>query len=161
MLLPSRLLAGAALGLAIGCSGRATATDTAADESAIRAIDARWNEYLKTQHDSAIGAIYAPDAILLPPNMPRVSGAEPIRRFWAGIWPLKASLVLAPGTIHVSGEWAIEEGNWSWRITTPQGDQKDNGKYLVAWHKTGVGWRAVQDIWNSDNPPPTTSPPAQ
>jgi len=153
MIFPSRLLDGAGLGLEIGCFGRATATDTAADESAIGTIDARWNEYLKTQNDSAIGAIYAPDAILLPPNMPRISGTEPIRRFWAGIWLIKASLVVAPVSIRVSGEWPVEEGDWSWSIPTPRGDQGDD--------KTGLGWRAVQDIWNSDNPPPITSPPAK
>jgi len=124
MILPSRLLA--------------TATDAAADESAMRTIDARWNEYLKTQNHSAIGAIHAPDAIPLPPHMPRVTGTEPARRFWAGIRPLKANAVLAPGTIRVSGGWGIDP--------TAQGDQKDN--------KTGLGWRAVPDIWSSHNPPP-------
>jgi hypothetical protein len=26
------------------------------------------------------------------------------------------------------------------------------GKYLVVWRKDAGTWRAVQDIWNSDNP---------
>jgi ketosteroid isomerase-like protein len=158
MPLISRLMTMSALGLAIGCAPQAKPVDTAAEEAAIRTIDSKWNDYLKTQNDSAIGAIYAADAILFPPNMPRVTGADPIRKFWAGIWPLKASLELTPVTIRVAGEWAMEEGSYSFSIPGPTGATRDAGKYLVNWHKQDGTWRAVQDIWNSDNPPP---PPAK
>jgi uncharacterized protein (TIGR02246 family) len=148
-----RLLAAATLGLTLGCTPRHT-TDTAADEAAIRTIVTDWNGYLESQNDSAIGAIYHADGVLMPPGMPRVSGAENIRKFWAGIWPMKASLRLEPVIIRVVGEWAIEEGDWTWSSPAPDGDFKDRGKYIVTWHKTDGKWRAVQDIWNSDNSPP-------
>jgi ketosteroid isomerase-like protein len=158
MSLVQRALAAAAVGLALACAGRVGPVDTTADEAAIRAIDARWNDYLKTQNDSAIGAIYAADAVLLPPGMPRVTGAAAIRQFWAGIWPLKASLVLEPVTVRVSGDWAIEEGNWTWSAPAQAGPQNDNGKYLVAWHRVEGTWKAAQDMWNSDRP--QAPPPA-
>jgi uncharacterized protein (TIGR02246 family) len=142
--------------LALGCAAPKPALNASADadERAIRAIDDRWNQALKSQDDSLIGGIYASDAVLLPPNMPRVSGTASIRQFWAQIWPLKATLQLQPGTIRVSGDWAIEEGNWTWSLPTPAGETRDTGKYLVSWHRESGGWRAVEDIWNSDNPPP-------
>ncbi len=155
MRLPARLLFGCSLVLAAGCTaGGGAATDTKADEAAIREIDTNWNTWLTTQNDSAISAIYAADAVLMPPNMPRVMG-DGVRKFWAELWPMKASLHLAPGTIVVSGDRAVEEGNWTFAVPTPAGEQKDNGKYLVIWRKTDGKWHAVQDIWNSDNPPPT------
>jgi uncharacterized protein (TIGR02246 family) len=142
---------------ALGCAGAGKPASTAADEVAIRAIDHQWNEALRTQNDSLIASFFATDAVLLPPNMPRVSGAEAIRRFWAGIWPMKASLTLTPVSIRVSGEWAMEEGNYSWTSPLPNGGEfKDTGKYLVNWRMEQGRWRAVQDMWNSDTPPPQT-----
>ncbi len=145
-----------ALSLAMACSegAQVAVVDTAADEAAIRAIDTNWNAWLAAHNDSAIGAIYATDAVLLPPNLPRVSNPAAIRSFWAGLWALNATLVLTPVTIRVSGDWAIEEGNWTMDVPAASGGGKDNGKYLVAWRKDAGRWHAVQDIWNSDNPPP-------
>lgn len=153
-----RALAGMALVCTLACGDRPAPADSAGDEAAIRAIVVRWNEYLRAQNDSAIGAIYAADAVLLPPGMPRITGAGAIRQFWAGIWPLKASLAIEPVSVHVSGDWAAEEGNWTWIAPTPQGEQRDHGKYVVTWHKNNGTWKAVQDIWNSDQPPPTPPP---
>jgi hypothetical protein len=53
---------------------------------------------------------------------------------------------------------AVEDGTWTWSAPTPQGEQKDNGKYLVSWRRSGNTWLVVQDIWNSDNPPPPPPP---
>jgi ketosteroid isomerase-like protein len=145
---------GISLATACNAGTRAPApADTAADEAAIRAIDASWNNWLTTQNDSAIGAIYAADAVLMPPNLPRFTNPAAVRSFWAGLWPLKASLVLTPGTIRVSGDLAVEEGNWAFSVPAPAGEQKDVGKYLVVWRRDAGTWHVIQDIWNSDNPP--------
>jgi ketosteroid isomerase-like protein len=152
--IPSTLTALTLL-LALGCSGAPAPTaDTAADETAIRAIDSNWNAWLIAHNDSAIAAIYSSDAIMMPPNMPRVTGAASIRSFWAGLWPIKADLVITPVSIRVSGNLAIEEGNWLMSIPTPAGADKDNGKYLESWRKDAGAWHVVQDMWSSDNPPP-------
>jgi ketosteroid isomerase-like protein len=158
MRLTASPFAALAIAFSIACGGGAKATvDTAADEAAIRAIDTNWNSWLATQNDSAIAAIYSADAVLMPPNLPRTTGSAAIRAFWAGLWPLKAALVLTPGTIQVGGDLAVEEGTWTFSAPTPAGAQKDNGKYLVAWRKNAGTWHAVQDVWNSDNPPPAAA----
>jgi uncharacterized protein (TIGR02246 family) len=149
----------------LACAPSPEATKAAADaaakagEAAIRAIDVAWNAALVAQNDSAIGAIYAADAELLPPDMPRVTGTAAIRQLFAGMWMLKAKLVLEPVSIRVLGEWAIEEGNWTFSVPTTGGDTKDHGKYLVTWRQEGGQWRAVQDIWNSDVPKPPVAMP--
>lgn len=158
MPLVPRILTAAALALLAACAPQPKPVDTSADEAAIRAIDESWNGYLKAQNDSAVAAIYAADAVMLPPNMPRVTGAEAIRKFWSALWPLKASLEVTPVTIRVAGEWAMEEGNYTFAIPAANGGEtKDNGKYLVNWHKQDGTWRVVQDMWSSDNPPPPPS----
>lgn len=146
--------------LAAGCARPAASPDTTADEQAIRDLVTAWNGYLTAKNDSALAALYAADAVLMPPNMPRVTGAENVRAFWAQIWPLNATLTLTPASVKVAGALAIEEGNWTWSAPTPEGEQKDNGKYLVTWRKQDGQWKVVQDIWNSDNPPPPAPAPA-
>jgi ketosteroid isomerase-like protein len=116
------------------------------------------NQALSSQNDSAIAMVYDTDAVTMPPNVPRVVGRPAIRAFFARIWPLKAVLSLAPTSVRVAGEWAIEEGNWNWTMPAPHGDVRDHGKYLVTWHQNDGEWLIKQDIWNSDTPVPP--PPA-
>ena len=56
--------------------------------------------------------------------------------------------------IRVSGDWAIEEGDWTWTMPTTQGEVRDHGKYLETWRRTETSWEVVQNIWNSDITPP-------
>lgn len=154
---PYRLCSMLMLGLAIACAGTPPAPDTsAADAQAIRDIDTRWNDYLKTSNDSAIAAIYDSAAILMPPGMPAISGQDQIRAFWAQIWALKATLQIVAEEVVVSGDMAVDRGTWTWEQPGPDGSTiKDNGKYLVRWKKANGQWKAVEDIWNSDNMPPS------
>lgn len=144
--------------LAGGCAPR---PDPAADEQAIRAIVTQWNGYLQSQNDSAIAAIYDSSGTLLPPGMPAVTGHEQIRAFWAQIWALKASLALTPEQVTVEGDLAVERGRWTWSQPLPDGTQHtDAGKYVVTWRRVDGHWKAVDDIWNSDNPPPPAPGPS-
>jgi uncharacterized protein (TIGR02246 family) len=155
---------GFGLFLALACAAPQQAPKAAddaaakADEAAIRAIDVAWNAAIVARNDSAITAIYAADAVLLPPDLPRITGAAGIRQFWAGFWVVTPKLVLEPVSVRVLGDWAIEEGNWTLAIPTTGGDTRDNGKYLVTWHQENGQWKAVQDIWNSDVPKPPVVP---
>jgi uncharacterized protein (TIGR02246 family) len=151
----ARGVSAAIMGVSFACAG-GTRPDPGAGEQAIRRLVTSWNGYLVAQNDSAIAQLYADDAVLMPPAMPRVTGRENIRRFWAEIWPIKATLTLSPTSVRVAGagDWAIEEGDWTWSAPSPTGDQRDKGKYMVTWARAGDSWKVVQDIWNSDQPPP-------
>jgi ketosteroid isomerase-like protein len=144
---------------ALACAKAAT-VDPAAEETAIRDIVTRWNEHLVNKDDSAVAAIYAADAVLLPPNEPAVTGSSAIRQYWAALWPLNASLTITPGSVKISqaGDMAWEGGTWTYSAPSPAGPVADNGKYLVVWHKVNGEWKVAQDIWNSNNPLPGTAP---
>lgn len=135
-----------------GCAAAAAKVDASKEEAEIRQLVSDWNGYLKARNDSAIAALYTADAVLLPPGLPRVSGSDKIRTFWAQLWPTKADLSLTTTSVRVasSGDLAVEEGNWEFAA----GDEKDHGKYLVVWSKAGGSWKVVQDAWNSDQRPP-------
>lgn len=153
---PYRLCSTLLLGLALACAGTPPAPDTrAADAQAIRDIDTQWNEWLKTKNDSAITAAYDSAGILMPPGMPAVRGLDNIRAFWAQIWAMNATLQLAVEDVVVDGNLAVDRGTWTWEQPLPDGStMKDNGKYLVSWKKVNGQWKVVEDMWNSDNPPP-------
>jgi len=104
-----------------------------------------------------VGALYAQDAVLLPPNQERLEGTAGIRQFFAGLQQLNVSMAITPTVIVVaaSGDIAMEEGTWALSMPLPDGSTfNDNGKYLVAWKKVDGTWLMERDIWNSDNAPP-------
>jgi uncharacterized protein (TIGR02246 family) len=159
-------LPAAALALALaackpgGMNVRVT-TDKAPHDSAIRAHVAAFNEHLRTGNDSAIADMYAPDGALLPPNEPRVTGRENIRRYMAGLKEAGATLVISVGSLTFSdmADLAVEEGTWNVDIAGPPlGPFKDDGKYIVVWRRAEGEWRIVHDIWNSNHPPPAMAP---
>lgn len=146
----------AALAVA-ACQPAAPKVDVAAEEAAIRAQVTAFNAALAAYNDSAVAALYTPDATIMPPNMERDTGTVAIRASFAGMAQLKATLVITPVRIQIagSGDIAIEEGTWVYSMPMPDGSTyNDKGKYLETWKKTNGTWLIEYDIWNSDNAPP-------
>lgn len=158
-----RILACLAVAAVAGCAKSEPPAppkaDPAAVEKAIKDQVSAWNGYIAAQNDSAIAALYADDAVLMPPNQPRKTGAD-IRAFFAGMWVIKPKMTLTTDKVVASeaGDVAAEEGSFT--LEYPGADGKpinDTGKYIVLWRKTDKGWKVVRDIFNTDLPP---APPA-
>lgn len=102
--------------------------------------------------DELVKAFYSEDALLLPPNMPMVSGRSNIRdviKAFLDMGARDASLK----DIHVgsSGDLGYVIGTYSFNV----GGARDSGKYLEVHRRQPDGsWKAIADIWNSDSPPP-------
>lgn len=133
----------------------AEGVDPAAVETA---IDARGNEFeqaIEAGDADAIVELYAADAILLPPNAPRLSGTQAIRGTfaeWLEADP-DAAIELTSDEVVVAegGDFAYEIGTAQVSGSTPQGDTyEDTGKYLVVWKNEGGEWLMVADMWSSD-----------
>ena len=144
------------LALLTACQPAAPKVDAAAEEAAIRAQVAVFQAAVTAYDEAAVGAVYAPDAGLLPANMPKVTGRAGIEQFFGVMEGAKAVLTVTPTiiTVGAAGDIALEEGTWTYSF--PISDSvtaKDNGKYLVAWKKIDGTWLMQTDIWNSDNPP--------
>ena len=159
-----RLIPALSLAAALAaCQPAAPKVDVAAEEAAIRAQVAAFNTAIQAYDTAGIGAVYAPDAVLLPPNQGRIVGTALIEGMFGGMQQLKAQMAVTPTAITVaaSGDIAVEEGTWTWTMPNADGSTfNDNGKYLVAWKKVGGKWLVSQDIWNSDNAPPAAAAPA-
>ena len=100
-------------------------------------------------------ALYADDAILMPPGAPAMRGKDAIRQFWTGFTSLGAiDAKLVTDDVMQSGNLAAETGHFELTITPKSGAPiKDSGKYLVVWRNSGGEWRIVRDIFNSSVAP--------
>jgi uncharacterized protein (TIGR02246 family) len=102
-----------------------------------------------------VGALYAEDAVLMPPNMPLIKGRAGIEAWFKGGFDQGFSnLRLAPFRSEVSGDLAYVAGTYTISAKPPAGAAvEDRGKYIEIWKRSGGQWRMVSDIFNSDLPP--------
>lgn len=144
------------LTLATGCQSQA---DTrAADEATLRRLDAEWSTAAGTTRDvEKTVSFFADDAVVMPPNIPTLSGKEAIRGLWksmlespsfSGGWQATKVEVARSGDLaYVSGTYEFKETDTGGRPIT------DKGKYLEVWKKQADGsWKCVADMFNSDLP---------
>ena len=104
-------------------------------------------------------AFYTDDASILSPNIPILTGKQPIRE---GLKPMLAdpqfSLILMPTRVEVSkgGDMAFTQGPYKFTFSDLRGNRfEDEGKFLTVWRKLPDGtWKVVEDTMNSDLPLP-------
>ena len=96
---------------------------------------------------------YTDDAVVMPPNIPTLTGKQSIRTLWK-------SLLEAPGfaggwkatKADVSGDLSYVTGTYEITGTDDSGKaMTDKGKYLKVWKKQPDGsWKCVADMFSSD-----------
>ena len=135
------------------------AVDAASVEQSLRAMADQYEQASLAGDTETLASLYADDAILLAPGMPRAEGIDAIRgayqQRYAGGAPTEA--VIEPQTIVVAeaGDLAYEVGSFRFSGTGPDGTTtSDTGKYLVIWKQNAAGeWKMAVDTWNSDAMP--------
>ncbi len=100
-----------------------------------------------------VAALYAPDAVYLPPHHEAVHGRDAIRAYLQsprshGVTGLAFDVTY----IKQSGDVAWDVGTY--RMSVPAGDspREDHGKYLTVWKRAGTKWLITADAWSSDLP---------
>ena len=134
--------------------GGAMADEAGAGQAkkAIAAANLKFGEAVRRGNAAAVGALYAEDAILLPPGSEMIKGRIGIQEFWQG--GLKMGIkdaVLTSVDVTAYGDTAVEIGTYALKIQ-PEGQAavEDHGKYVVVWKKGADGaWRLAVDIWNT------------
>lgn len=148
-------IASAAVALAACAQAPTPPTDPAA---IVAERNAAFMAAVAASDGAAVGANYAEDAVLMPPNMPTITGREAIGQFFqAGIDAGIARVELAPGDVTAtSADTILERSNV--RAFNAAGDVIEEGKYVVVWRKVGDQWFMSWDIWNTDAPPQAAAP---
>lgn len=122
----------------------------AAEESAIRATDAKWVQAVAAKDPDQTASFYADEASLMAPGAPLATGKDAIRKTWAGLMGAPGfSLTFAPTKIEVSksGDLGYELGEYELTTNDKKGKpQTSKAKYVVVWGKQGDGtWKALVD----------------
>jgi ketosteroid isomerase-like protein len=126
----------------------------AADESPrIRAGTESWVKSFNGGNAGAVAALYAEDAVLMPPNAPPARGTaaikEVIAKEIAGAKKGGVTFVIGTGDeVNVVGDMAWHSGGYF--VMDKAGKPVEAGKFLEVWEKKGGKWRMVRDMWSSN-----------
>jgi ketosteroid isomerase-like protein len=144
----------------------APATLSAEDEAAVRAMDAEWARAVTAGDGNAIAALYAADAVVMPPNEPTVRG-DAAKAYWVNFAnTFTAQAELTPDVVDGRGDLAFSSGTWRMTLTpkAPAGAKPlppQEGKYLgVAKKQADGSWKLAYDIWNVSAPATEAAAPA-
>jgi uncharacterized protein (TIGR02246 family) len=150
--------------LVYGCS-RGNKVDIEAEKAALRQADTDWAATLAAKDLDGFLGYFAPDAVVLPPHLPAMNGAEAIRQWattsfnfpgFAVTWNVTSVEVAA------AGDMGYTLGDFTFHVEFDGTPLDDHGKYVTNWKKQADGtWKVVVDAFNSDvefMPPPGTAP---
>jgi uncharacterized protein (TIGR02246 family) len=136
--------------------------DTAAEETALKATTAAWLTAYNAGDVEKIVAMYAEDAVLMPPHAAVATGHAGIRAFLttdtAAAKAGGVKLVPGPATAGVAGDTGWESGSYT--VVNASGATVDSGSYLSVSHKSNGKWLFIRDTYNSDRPLPAPAPAA-
>ena len=136
--------------------------DATAEEAAVKAVTAAWLSAYNAGDVEKIVAMYAEDAVLMPPHSAVAAGHAGIRAFLttdtAAAKAAGVKIVPGAATAGVAGDTGWESGSYT--IADASGATVDSGSYLSVARKSNGKWLLVRDIYNSDRPLPAPAPAA-
>jgi uncharacterized protein (TIGR02246 family) len=140
-----------------GSEAAAAASLSDEDKASIRAVDTEWARAAKAGDGEAIAALYAVDAVLLPPGEPMVKG-EAAKKYWVDFANgFSGPTELNTMTVEGGGDVASAIGTYKMTLTPKKAGAKplpiDEGKYIEVLKRQGDGsWKIAYDIWNPNAP---------
>ena len=129
------------------------------DKKAIRELIEQEVESLNAGDAKGLARIMTDDAVLMPPNVPSLSGKGTIQRWLLGFFGrFSVTVNHSSKDIVVTGDWAYEKWAIVWTVTPLAGGEPvtEELKGIHVFHKSPEGtWKIALDIWNSNNPQPS------
>lgn len=147
--------------LALAATTIVSASDSS-PEATFRAGTAEWIAAYNAGSVDRMVALYAEDAVVMPPDAPAVSGHAAIREFLTkDIASTKAAGVTISDVS--SGTQTGTSGDLGWHTGTfavldADGKTVGTGKYSEIWQKKKGKWVIIRDIWNNDAPAAAPAP---
>lgn len=119
----------------------------------IDALNTQFIQFLGKGDAAGMATLYAPDARVMPPNSPAVTG-DGIRELWAAFIGMGIDGgALKTLSVEEHDDVAIEVGEYEMRVGATLADV---GKYVVVHRRQpDGGWKLGIDIFNSDRAPET------
>ena len=153
-------LAAAALLVVAGCTQNSAPVDTSADVAAMHDATNAWVAAYNAGDADKIVAMYADDAIMMPPEAVSLKGHEAMKQYLtADMAASKAggvSFELDADSGGVAGDLGWHSG--AFHVSGANGASVATGKYVEVWHKSDGKWLMIRDIWNTDAPAAAAAP---
>jgi uncharacterized protein (TIGR02246 family) len=139
-------------------------------EAALRQMTQDWALACNNKQLDDLLEFYAPDALVLRPNLPPIRGTTAIREFFfAALDSGLGDVEVEPLRVELLGDLAYEAGRCKMLVPIAVGKRREErGKYVVVFAKQKNGeWKAVVDSWSTDltlgaaDTVPTKAAPAQ
>ena len=119
----------------------------------IHEASAAWDEAFNAGDLAQLLALYADDAVDMPPGMPALKGIDAI----AGdlqyvLETFDAHHETSIVDVKIGGDLALERASYTMELIPKAGGDtiKEVGKHLVVRQKVGDEWKVLWEIWNSD-----------
>jgi ketosteroid isomerase-like protein len=122
-------------------------------EAAVRKLSQDWAHACNTKQLDDLVELYAPDALVLRPNIPPVRGTAAIREFFfAALDSGLGEVEMEPLRVELFGDLAYQAGRCKMLVPVAMGKRREErGKYLIILSRQGGGeWKTVADCWSSD-----------
>jgi uncharacterized protein (TIGR02246 family) len=144
-----------------GCKP-APAPLTDADRAAARGMDSAYAAASNAGNVEGMMAGYAPDAMVLPPNMPMAHGTDQIRQMSTGMAAVKGTLQLTQETADGAGDFMYTTGKYHYQMPPAETGASEDGKYLEVFHRGADGkWMVAAESWSSNAAPAAPAPAAK
>lgn len=151
-----RVLLAAMFALLGSCTG--VVVNPQVEGEALMQLSRDWSELVASGDLDAVLAVWAEDAVLMPPGMPALEGKMAIRSYVEAAAQLPGfQISWEPVRVHVS-----RSGDMAYMIERNVSTVNDSlghpvmtyGKVVTVWQKDSNGsWKNVIDIWNESPAP--------
>jgi len=126
-----------------------TAGSALGTESSLKALDARWKKALLAGDAAALANLYAPDAVLYPPDAVEARGHDAIRKSFETLLAGKkvVDFQLRVEKIEAHGTTAAGWGLWTLKMAPQAGGDPVvmEGRYMEVAKRIGGKWLFVAD----------------
>src|SRR5258708_29418220 len=132
-----------------------------ANEKAVAAVLANYEDALNQSDTEAVMKLYAPDGVSMPQPFTSSVGADSVRKAYDGVFEgitLKVKFVVAE--VHqIAPDWAIARTNSAGTVTVRAtgGSGPEANQELFVFQKIDGAWRIARYCFSTTNPPPASN----
>ena len=152
------LLIVSSVAFGVACT-REPKPDREALERSLRSVDSALTAAVLAEDADRTAEFYDENAEMLPVAEPVVVGRDAIRREWSEIFGIpgySSQVQLTRADVSADGTLGYTRGTYvATMLGTDGKPTTEVGKWVTVWRRQNDGaWRIVQDIYNTDAPPP-------
>jgi uncharacterized protein (TIGR02246 family) len=128
-----------------------------ANEEAVAAVLANYEQALNQSNTEAVMKLYAPNGVFMPQHFPSSVGADAVRKAYDGVFEaitLKVKFVVAE--VHqIAPDWAIARTNSAGTATIKAtgGGGPEANQELFVFQKLDGAWKIARYCFSTTNPP--------